>query len=310
MPTFSLIFSLILSLCLTSTVVDAKRGLINALFNPPTPIINGTYKALVIGNNDYQDPEQLWKPLKTAVNDAKSIASTLENYGFEVTLLTNGNRRTILKAFNHLIKKQAKANDSILIYYAGHGYLDEQTKEGYWIPVDAEGRDDSSFIRNSTIKAKLAVLAETSRHVMLISDSCFSGDLLRNSNRGVSLDEKNQQYIHKVAKKRSVQVLAAGGLEFVDDNYKSSGHSPFTYFLLNELQDNNLAYLTATELSSAVKRTVGDNVSQTPEHGVLFGAGHEGGELIFASLVEHDPQPTANKTGQLTILQPIRVAHY
>jgi hypothetical protein len=78
-------------------------------------------------------------------------------YGFaEITLLRNAKQREIVRAFNRLAQT-AQENDSVLIYYAGHGHLNEGTKEGFWIPVDAEGRDDSTFVPNATIKTKLGV---------------------------------------------------------------------------------------------------------------------------------------------------------
>ncbi|HIB94351.1 MAG TPA: hypothetical protein EYO60_08680, partial [Candidatus Lambdaproteobacteria bacterium] len=259
-----------------------KRQTLSSPSPVETPYLSGKYRALVIGNNDYDDPEKLWPSLKTAVADAEAVADILKtDYGFaEIILLKNATRRDIVKAFNRLAK-EAQTNDSVLIYYAGHGYLNEDTKEGFWIPVDAEGRDDSTFVRNSTIKVKLGVIADKARHVLLVSDSCFSGALLREGNRGVSLDQKNERYYQKVAKKKSVQILAAGGLEFVDDNYKGAGHSPFTYYLLQSLKDNNARYFEATDLSQETSRNVSVNTMQTPESGVLQGAGHAGGEFFF-----------------------------
>lgn len=250
-----------------------------------TPFINkGSYRALIIGNNAYRDPKEIWNPLKTAVNDAEAVARLLtDNYGFkEVILLKDASRRDILKGFSSIAENSGE-DDSVLIYYAGHGYLDDKTSEGFWIPVDAEGKDDSTFIRNSTIKSKLEVLSGKVKHALLISDSCFSGSLLRSGNRGISLDQKNERYFSWVAEKKSVQILAAGGLEFVDDNYKNSGHSPFTYFLLNELNTNKDGFLETTELSTNVAKTVSQNTVQIPEKGVLHGAGHEGGEFFFVS---------------------------
>jgi hypothetical protein len=179
----------------------------------------------------------------------------------------------------------------VLIYYAGHGHLNEGTKEGFWIPVDAEGRDDSTFVRNSTIKVKLGVIADRARHVLLVSDSCFSGALLREGNRGVSLSDRNERYYQKVSKKKSVQILAAGGLEFVDDNYKGAGHSPFTYYFLQSLKDNNARYFEASDLSRETSRNVSINTVQTPESGVLQGAGHAGGEFFFLKTSDPEPEP-------------------
>ncbi|MDP7611452.1 MAG: DUF1566 domain-containing protein [Nitrospinaceae bacterium] len=259
-----------------------KRVQLSSLAPVETPYLSGKYRALVIGNNNYDDPEKLWPSLKTAVADAEAVAEILKtDYGFaEITLLKNTKQRDIVRAFNQLVTN-AQENDSVLIYYAGHGYLNEDTKEGFWIPVDAEGRDDSTFVSNAIIKTKLSVIADKARHVLLVSDSCFSGALLREGNRGMSLDQKNERYYQKVAKKKSVQILAAGGLEFVDDNYKGAGHSPFTYYLLQSLKDNNVRYFEATDLSQETSRNVSVNTQQTPESGVLQGAGHAGGEFFF-----------------------------
>lgn len=78
--------------------------------------------------------------------------------------------------------------------------------------------------------------------------------------------------------------MAAGGFEFVDDDYRNSGHSPFTYFLLNELKTNNSPMFTVSQLSGNVERAVANNVEQIPESGVLQGAGDELGEFIFIKL--------------------------
>ena len=88
---------------------------------------------MVIGSNDYKHLPKL----TTAETDAKSVAKTLKNkYEFEVRTLINPKRQDILDQFD-AYREQLTGNDNLLIYYAGHGYLDEQTNRGYWMPVDA-----------------------------------------------------------------------------------------------------------------------------------------------------------------------------
>ena len=246
------------------------------------PINAGTYRALIIGNNDYAKTGGKWPPLKTAVSDAKALQGLLsESYHFsDVKLLENATRRDVLIALQALAKR-VLANDSVLVYYAGHGYLDDETHSGYWVPVDARGLDQTTYLRNSTIRDELTLIASRARHTLLISDSCFSGSLLRSGSRGLPPDKDSDLYYQKVAVKKSVQIMAAGGEEYVDDNYKSSGHSPFSYFLLNELQTNNRPLLTLSELSTNVEKAVANNVKQVPETGVLHGAGDELGEFVF-----------------------------
>lgn len=248
----------------------------------PTPYVNGVYRALIIGNDRYQDPRQRWPALETAVSDARAVADVLRRqYGFsDLEVLENATRRDILRALERL-SKRALPNDSVLVYYAGHGFIDSETERGFWVPVDAEGVDNTTFLRNSTIRDELTTIADRARHTLLISDSCFSGTLLRRGTRSIAAAEQSPGYFEKVSKKKSVQILSAGGIEYVADNYRASGHSPFTYFLLNELQNNDRQMLTVSELSSNVTRAVANNVDQVPETGVLQGAGDELGEFIF-----------------------------
>lgn len=253
-----------------------------------TPLAKGSYRALLIGNNHYQDAKGVWSPLRTAVSDAKAVGELLKNqYGFtDIQVLENASRRDVLISLQEL-SKRVMAKDSVLLYYAGHGFLDMDTNKGYWVPVDAEGTDHTTFLRNSTIRDELSVIASRAKHTLLVSDSCFSGSLLRRGTRGLPPDTNTERYYDKVAQKKSVQIMAAGGVEYVDDNYNDSGHSPFTYFLLNELKHNDKLLLTASELSTNVEKAVANNVDQVPESGVLQGAGDEMGEFIFIKVDVH-----------------------
>ncbi len=248
-------------------------------------INNGVYRALIIGNNQYQDQQGKWQSLSTAVKDAREVAALLkEQYGFtDIRLLENATRRDVLFALEDLANRSLK-NDNVLIYYAGHGFLDDETNKGFWVPVDAEGDDHTTFLRNSTIRDEVSSIASRVQHTLLISDSCFSGSLLRTASRGISQSDYTEKYFEKVSNKKSVQIMAAGGFEFVDDDYRESGHSPFTYFLINELKTNNSPMFTVSQLSGNVERAVANNVDQVPESGVLQGAGDELGEFIFIKM--------------------------
>ena len=275
-------------LVLQPTVLFSQsRGITLEVVEPKlqTPFVNGVYRALIVGNNAYEDKLNRWPQLETAVSGARAIAGLLrENYGFEdIEVLENATRRETLKALERL-SKRALPNDSVLVYYAGHGFLDTESDRGFWVPIDAEGVDNTTFLRNSTIRDELSTIASRARHTLLISDSCFSGSLLRRGSRSIAGAANDEGYFRKVSTKKSVQIIAAGGLEFVDDNYRASGHSPFTYFLLNELKNNDRQLLTVSELSNNVSVAVANNVDQVPESGVLQGAGDELGEFIFIKL--------------------------
>jgi len=250
-----------------------------------TPFVPGKYRALIIGNNQYMDPKQRWQPLNTAVSDAIAMENLLrQHYGFnDITRLQNASRKDILFALREL-SQRVLPNDSVLIYYAGHGYLDQETQKGYWVPVDALGSDYTTYLRNSTIRDEIGIIADRTKHTLLISDSCFSGTLLRRGASFPSSGEDGAKYFKKVAEKKSVQVMSSGGFEYVDDNYKNSGHSPFTYFLINELKHNDKPMITLSELSTDVTKAVANHVDQTPSHRVLQGSVAELGEFIFVKI--------------------------
>ena len=109
---------------------------------PPPPAAAGqigSFYALVIGINDYHAP---LPPLKTAVNDAKAVGKMLEeHYGFKVQYLLDAQatRFNILDALGKY-EGSLQAQDNLVIYYAGHGYLDPNTKRAYWMPYDANSK--------------------------------------------------------------------------------------------------------------------------------------------------------------------------
>jgi len=112
---------------------------------------NARYYALIIGINRCQR----LLPLGTAVADAEAVAALLrEQYGFQVQLLLDGNttRANILDAIN-LDRRSLGADDSLLIYYAGHGHFDRDADRAYWLPADAAPDSTSNWISADDLTA-------------------------------------------------------------------------------------------------------------------------------------------------------------
>ena len=238
-------------------------------FNVPAGINFGDYHALVIGIQQYKTLQRL----TTANDDAKAMARVLtESYGFKVTLLLDPNRSQIVDALDRL-RSTLTFKDNLLIYYAGHGWLDEAADQGYWMPVDAEPDRRSNWVSNATITDTLRGMV--AKHVMVISDSCYSGRLIR----GGKASLRSPQYYQKIARKRARVVITSGGLEPVADN-NGSGHSPFTDALLKSLT-KNVSVLDGHTLFNAIRRPVMVNSDQTPQFSDVRRAGHDGGDFLF-----------------------------
>lgn len=87
--------------------------------------------ALVIGNAAYQHGGELKNP----VNDARAMAETLQQLGFEIMLHENVSQNQMKQAINTYGIK-LRGYDVGLFYYAGHGIQHKGTN--YMIPVEAD----------------------------------------------------------------------------------------------------------------------------------------------------------------------------
>jgi formylglycine-generating enzyme required for sulfatase activity len=234
---------------------------------------SGAYHALIIGNNQYRELPRL----ETAANDAKALANVLrDKYGFMVELLLDADKHSILRAINRY-RSDLGPDDNLLIYYAGHGWLDRETNTGFWQPVDAEADDDLNWIANEEITRRLKGML--ARHVMVIADSCYSGTLLRGSIGSAPAGAARMAWLDRMAQKRSRTALVSGGLEPVEDRGRN-GHSVFAHALLGALKEND-GILDSYSLFQQISRPVVLEVDQTPNYSEIRKAGHEGGAFMF-----------------------------
>jgi len=230
----------------------------------------GQYNALVIGNNNYKHLPKL----KTAVDDAKAVAAILEKeYGFKVKLMLNASHGETVDAFDELTETLGH-EDNLLIYYAGHGWLNEESGQGYWLPVDAQTNRRSRWVSNSTLKDTLKTLQ--AKHVMVVADSCFSGTLVR----GASTSLKGGDYWRRMAEKRTRVALVSGGLEPVADADGKKNHSPFAQAFIDVLRGNDVV-IDGTTLFNNLRRPVMVAAQQTPAYSDVRNAGHDGGDFLF-----------------------------
>ncbi|MCK5830369.1 MAG: caspase family protein [Methylococcales bacterium] len=241
----------------------------------------GQYYALIIGNNKY---EKL-PILDTPINDAVAVEKVLkEKYGFKTKLLQNANRYQILSELNKL---RAKLNekDNLLIYYAGHGELDKVNMRGHWLPVDADADNTANWI--STVAVTDILNSMSVKHVMVVSDSCYSGAMTRSSlariEAGVDSGKKSE-WLKAMLKARSRTVLTSGGLKPVMDG-GGGDHSVFANAFIKTLNGNNTLlegqslYRKVSAGIIAVAAEYG--IEQVPEYAPIRHAGHESGEFFF-----------------------------
>ncbi|MBI4083989.1 MAG: caspase family protein [Candidatus Lambdaproteobacteria bacterium] len=250
-----------------------------------TSPIGGTSRALLIGNNDYQWKK--WPSLKTAVHDVEELGKVLSvRYGFapeNLRVLRNASRREMLKGFRDLAE-EAKPEDSVFIYYAGHGEYDKDQR-GWWVPVDAQ--DSVDYISNDDLLGSLRTIK--ARHKLLVADSCFSGNILtRGAATKPDLNIPVTGYFLEKSKLAAVQGLTSGGNEPVSDGGPQwNGHSIFAYHLIAKLKANQRPYLAASFLGYQLSEVVANDTatlignSQTPVFSAIKNQGDQGGEFFF-----------------------------
>ena len=210
--------------------------------------------------------------LDNPIRDATSLYNVLTTkYDFEpeqVMFLKNATNSEIVKAFDSLANS-ITSYDNLLIFYAGHGYWDENTEIGYWLPSDAEVSDKSTWFRNSTLRDYIGSI--NSNHTLLIADACFSGGIFKT--RGAF---DNASYaITKLYNMPSRKAMTSGTLKEVPDE------SVFLKYLIKRLEENTKTYISAASLFNSFREAVLNNSPNIPQYGVIRDSGDEGGEFIF-----------------------------
>ena len=241
----------------------------------------GPYHALLIGNEHYINLSHL----DTPIDDVREIAKILRSkYNFKTTVLTDANRYSILSALNNL-RSQLTEEDNLLIYYAGHGEVDEINQRGQWLPVDAEQNNTANWISTAAITDIINTMPV--KHILVVADSCYSGAMTRASvaalDRGMS-SKKKRKWLQAMVGAKSRTVLSSGGIKPVLDG-GTDGHSIFARAFLVALKKNSdilEAQVLYRQIHQRVKRAA-DRVGfdQSPLYGPIRHTGHEAGDFFF-----------------------------
>ena len=240
-------------------------------------MIIGDYFALIIGIDDYSGT---WTPLNNAVRDAKAIQEMLESkYKFEyIRTLYNrlATRGEIIRQLEWLARTVTE-DDNVFIYYSGHGEFKEEYNKGYWVPVDATEESTYQYVSNNDLQTFLSAIK--SKHTLLISDACFSGDIFRGQTISIPFQD-TERYYRDVNAKLSRQAITSGGIEPVMDGGRD-GHSVFAYYLLKSLRNNDKRFFDAFSLYNDLRIPVVNNSTQSPIFQPIKNTGDEGGQFLF-----------------------------
>ncbi|HEU0120609.1 MAG TPA: tetratricopeptide repeat protein [Bryobacteraceae bacterium] len=217
--------------------------------------------ALVVGVGDYQNLPPAAK-LAFAERDAEAVYSILispegGNFRAENVKKLTGAKATLANMKRELetwLPGVAKADDRVLVYFAGHGFVDPKSGKAFLAPYDLNpsdiantgyGMDQLGKIIGSSVQAKWKVL---------LTDSCHSGAITPEQGEIVnrSLLDLNRSMFSMTAsraRERSFESKDWGG-----------GHGIFTYYVVRGMEgyadENKDSIVTADELAEYVRRNV------------------------------------------------------
>ncbi len=267
-------------LVFSAVSVAEKQAGTGALVSPTGNEVSGNQWLFIIGIDSYNNN---MPRLNTSVKDGKAIREILmKRYYFDeyhVIELYNdeATRRNILGKLRYLTRRVGP-EDSVILFYSGHGGLDSGNREGGWIPVDGSPEDMSTWISNKDIYDYLKIDSIQAKHVLIIVDSIFSGDSFR-SYKG-KMARVTDEVIKQAYQKRSRQVITSGDIKPLVKDVNDS--SIFTHFLIKGLEENKKPFLIPSDLFKGIKAGVEKNNSQKPRLGTLRNkGGQKEGELVF-----------------------------
>ncbi|WP_111683898.1 caspase family protein [Winogradskyella tangerina] len=242
---------------------------------------------VTIGIDKYKNPKY---NLNYAVADASGFESSVTKGIKDLVIKTNSYniqdneavKQRIIETMN-AISKNAKPEDILIFYYAGHGVMSEgEQKEFYIIPHDLTqlyGNDDA--LNNKGISAtELKSLSGNiaAQKQLFILDACQSGGALQNL---VARGAAEERAIAQLARSTGTHWLTASGSEQFATEFADLGHGAFTYALLEALAgkaDSGDSRITVNEIKAYLESRVPELSEQykgTPQYPSSFGFGQD-----------------------------------
>ncbi len=240
----------------------------------------GKYRALLIGNSTYPVDEHNLQVLKGPVKDIAALNRALIDSqtglfdDIDVTLLPEASSTRALRTLGKFFGS-ADRDDVLLVYYSGHGKLD-QTGRLHLCMQDTETTD---LLSTAVSSARINEFAEASRarNVVIVLDCCYAGAF-----RGGDFGDT-------VAGPGRYVLTSCRGTQLANDATVENGTSYFTQHLVDGLlgaaadRDRD-GYVDFSDIYAYVDRRLRDDGKQIPQRRV-----DGDGDLRLAKRTRHSP---------------------
>jgi uncharacterized caspase-like protein len=233
-----------------------------------------TSYAVIIGIGTYQDTRIPF--LKYTTSDAQAMYTVLTDprYGGfpedHVKLLLNeqATNNHIKSVIGTWLKRTARKNDTVIIFFAGHGAPEDE--KTYWVTYNADIDDlYGTALSNDEIADMLDRVK--AKKMIAFLDSCYSAATINRTDTKRKITIINDPFKTFKGKGRVIITSSDGKEQSVE--IEKFGHGVFTYYLLKALKgaadENSDGYIELDEVWDYVKYRVPDTArkhgsTQTP----------------------------------------------
>lgn len=217
--------------------------------------------AIVIGVGDYKNLPESAK-LQFAERDAEAIYSILispegGNFRAENVRKLTGAKATLAalkKELETWLPAQAKPDDRVLVYFAGHGFVDRGTGKAYLAPYDLDPANIAGTGYSMDTLGKVIGSQVEAKWKVLLTDSCHSGAISPED-----FDVVNRSLLDLNRSMFSMTASRARERSFESKDW-GGGHGIFTYYTVRGMEgyadENRDGIVTADELAEYVRRNV------------------------------------------------------
>jgi hypothetical protein len=206
--------------------------------------MEGRRFALLVGTDKYAAAN--WSSLSNPVRDVTALANVLKGfYGFETEVLANQPMDSIFAAIGRYYQ-MVQPNDQVIIYFAGHGDVDETLLSDGFVVCSDSKPPAQDIARNSYIsylKLQKMINNLAARQVLVMLDVCHGGVFdqkafekqARSETATENIQNRNALELLKAKwPLRTRKFLSSVGAQQAFDG-AAGKHSPFVNLLLQVL---------------------------------------------------------------------------
>jgi len=232
---------------------------------------NQTY-VIIVGVSDYPNLSND-QQLKYADDDAELILNyflekeDIPEKNISCFINKEANAHEFISKLRNILFHQANENDIVIIYFAGHGDVDKEINEGYFLFNKVDPPNDSGYEMNDAVsfdllKKYIEKASQKKIKLFLFTDACRSGIVISDqkyTNYTISSLASNWSNSYKIASCLPHQNSIEGNQW--SDRW-GEGHGVFSYYLVNGLK--GLADTDKDQIITfkELERYVEDNVSE------------------------------------------------